>query len=163
MIDLIKTFVATIFFDKRYRYIFIFIIITLLYRFCQWLIIITQNPLMPVKFIQINRDGSIQMSIARFTQNIYSNKYKLPSKISFDKCEREYYEKIYKKYALSAIKSANKGQFMIKFSSRFYRKYGQIFYDYAGKNEEKELFEMLYKNKIIFNKEDDIHYCFLLR
>ena len=76
MLDLIKTFVATIFFDKRYRYIFIFIIITLLYRFCQWLIIITQNPLMPVKFIQINRDGSIQMSIARFTQNMEKMKKK---------------------------------------------------------------------------------------
>lgn len=163
MLDLIKTFVLNILIDKRYRYVFIFITITLCYRCSKWLYVIQQNPLMPVKFVRINKDGSLSFRIGHFYQDMYSKEYQLPSLKSFDMCEKEYYNKIYTKYIKSLIQSANKNQFMIKFDKKIPKKVGKIFYDYAGLDEEREVFENLHKNNIIFEIDKEIDYCVLLR
>ena len=121
MFDLIKTFVANIFIDKKYRVVFALIVITLFYRFTKWAIIQSQYIMMPVRFVKINNSGSLSFIYASQEQKIYSSLYRLPRKTLFNKCERKYFEKVYKKYIDVIVKSAYKGEFMIKFEKKGFK------------------------------------------
>ena len=57
MFDIIKTFILGILVDKRYRFIFIFIAISLVYRFILWSIVAINYELSPVYFVGVNKNG----------------------------------------------------------------------------------------------------------
>ena len=163
MFDLIKTFIANIFVDKRYRVVFVLIAITLFYRFTKWVIVWSQYTMMPVKFVKINDNGSLTFIYASQGQKIYSSVYKLPRKTLFNKCERKYFEEVYRKYVDVIVKSAYKGEFMIKFEKKGFKKYGKIYYDNGGSDEEREIFTFLNQQEVIFDKKQKVDYCTLLR
>ena len=61
MFDLIKTFIEGLWIDKKYRYIFLFILITLCYRCVKTSVIYTQEEITPVKFVKMNSDASMEL------------------------------------------------------------------------------------------------------
>ena len=81
MFDLIKTFILGIWIEKKYRYLFLFILFTLFYRFLMWIISISTYEMAPVDFIKINNNGSLTFIYnKRYEQVIYPNGFKTPTK-----------------------------------------------------------------------------------
>ena len=56
MFDIIKTFILGILVDRRYRFIFIFIAISLIYRFFLWSVVAVRYELSPVYFVGVNKN-----------------------------------------------------------------------------------------------------------
>ena len=79
MFDIIKTFILGILVDKRYRFIFIFIAISLIYRFFLWSVVVVRYELSPVYFVGVNKNGSLQFRFGRNYQDMYTKEYELPS------------------------------------------------------------------------------------
>ena len=166
MFDIIKTFILGILVDKRYRFIFIFIAISLIYRFFLWSVVVVRYELSPVYFVGVNKNGSLQFRFGRNHQDIYTNDYELPSNGFFSgQCEKDYYNMVYTQSVNSLIRSANHKEFMIKFASKFPRNIGKIYYEFSGNKEVREVFETLFNNGIIFKKEKNKKpdYCIQLR
>ena len=97
MLDLIKTFILGIWIEKKYRYFFLFILITLIYRFTMWFLSITPSELAPVNFMSLNSDGSLTFIYRdKYEQTIYPQNYQLPRRYghknkNYDGYEMEYH------------------------------------------------------------------------
>ena len=166
MFDIIKTFIAGLLVDKRYRFIFIFIAVSLAYRFLLWTVVAVRDELSPVYFVGVNKNGSLQFRFGRNYQNMYSNEYELPSNSFFSsRCEKDYYDMVYLKSVDALVRSANHKEFMITFTSKFPRKLGKVYYEFSGNKQVREVFETLYSNGTIFKKEPKKKpdYCLQLR
>ena len=166
MFDIIKTFILGILVDKRYRFIFIFIAISLVYRFILWSIVAINYELSPVYFVGVNKNGSLRLHFGRSYHDVYTDEYYLPSSGFFkSQCEKDYYNMVYLQNVDSLICSANHKEFMIKFTSKFPRNIGKIYYEFSGNKKVREVFETLFENGVIFKKEDNVkpNYCVQLR
>lgn len=167
MFDIIKTFILGILIDKRYRFVFFFIFISLAYRFCLWFIVAIKYELAPVKFVGVNDNGSLQFRFGRSYKDIYTAEYELPSNGLFtDECEKKYYNMVYVQDVGSLIRSANHGEFMIALQHKVPRNIGKVYYEYTANNEVREVFDTLYSNGVIFRKKENGQkpdYCFQLR
>ena len=171
MFDLIKTFVLGIWVEKKYRYIFIFISITIIYRFALWCIVMTSYELSPVEFVNINDNGSITFVYSKkYNETIYPYEFQLPTKYGHKNkkydidgvkntrsCEREFFL-LYKRAVNDLIKSSEDGKYILKFKKKILKNYGEISYYDRNKNE-KYVFKTLYEQGFIFNKHEDIDYC----
>ena len=81
MFDLIKTFILGIWIEKKYRYLFLFILFTLFYRFLMWVISVSTYEMAPVDFIKINNNRNLTFIYnKRYKQTIYPNSFKIPTK-----------------------------------------------------------------------------------
>ena len=171
MIDLIKTFILGIWIEKRYRYIFLFLTIAILYRILKWIMVLTTFTMSPVSFISINNDGSLKfVFLKKYIQNIYPNNYQLPVKngrknknyevkniYNTKECEKEFF-KIYQDAISRLINSSVDKKFIIHFDKKFPTKIGDISY-FNNLNNEVFIYETLYNQGFIFDKKKDINYC----
>jgi len=171
MIDLIKTFILGIWIEKKYRYLFLFILFTMLYRFAKWLAVIVAFEMTPVKFISINNDGSLNfVYLKKYEQTIYPNGYQMPTKngkknenydvkgvIDTKQCEKDFF-KIYETAVLKIINSSTENKFIIHFDKKFPKNIGEISY-FDNNDNEKYIYETLHKQGFIFDIDKDINYC----
>ena len=170
MFDLIKTFIIGIWIEKKYRYFFIFITITIIYRIVKWSIVFFTFVMTPVTFISINNDGSLNfLFLKKYTQTIYPKNYQLPTKHgkrnkNYDthlydskKCEQEFF-KIYENAVQHLINSSAEKKFIIYFDKKVPHKIGDISY-YNNLDLEVFIYERLYDQGFIFDKLSDVNYC----
>ena len=171
MFDLIKTFILGIWIEKKYRYLFLFILFTLFYRFLMWIISISTYEMAPVDFIKINNNGSLTFIYnKRYEQVIYPNGFQIPTKSghrnkTYDiknvkntkQCERDFFT-LYKKALNDLLNSSADGKYILRFKTKFPKNTGEITY-FDKDNIEKPIFDTLYKQGFIFNKTDNIDYC----
>lgn len=176
MLDLIKTFIYGIWIEKKYRYLFIFIVITLVYKMAKWMAVFWLFEMSPVVFNQINNDGSLSFQFAKkYEQSIYPKDYQLPTKagkknknydikkvVNTKKCEAEYFAKIYIPAVNSLIKSSADSKFLIYFYKKIPKKVGDVSY-FNNTDKEKYIYETLYKQGIIFHKLKDVNYCEIMK
>ena len=171
MLDLIKTFILGIWIEKKYRYLFIFIVFTLAYRFTVWVISLSIYEMAPVDFVSINKNGSITFIYEKkYEQTIYPYNMKLPTKSGhknkhYDiknvkdtkQCEQDFF-KLYVKALNDLLKSSADGKYIIRFVKKFPKNIGEISY-FDTDNIEKEVFKTLYNQGFIFDTSDDVDYC----
>ncbi len=171
MFDLVKTFIFGIFFEKKYRYIFLFILITLIYRFILWLLVLFMYEMSPVDFVKLNNDGSLTFVYAKkYEETIYPYNFQLPTKSGrknkkYDvkdikntkHCERDFFV-LYKKAVSDLLKSSEDGKYILKFEKKFLKNYGEISY-YDSEKKERSVFKTLREQGFIFDKNEDIDYC----
>ena len=171
MLDLIKTFIAGIWMEKRYRYIVIFLMICSLYRFYNWAVVLFNYEMHPVTFKGINDNGSLRFTFAKkYDQTIYPKNLQLPTRYgvrnkNYDikairdskACEAEFF-KIYSNAVDALVRSAVGEKFAIDFEKKFPKNVGEIFY--IDKNgQEKSIYQALYSQGMIFDKTKDVNYC----
>ena len=171
MLDLIKTFIAGIWIEKRYRYVVIFLMICSLYRFYHWMIVLLNYEMHPVIFKGIQDDGGLRFTFAKkYDQTIYPQNWQLPKRhgvrnknydvkaIRDSKvCEVEFF-KIYSNAVSALVRSAVGDKFAIHFDKKFPKNVGEIFY--IDKNGiEKSIYRTLYVQGMIFDKVKDVNYC----
>ena len=171
MLDLIKTFILGIWIEKKYRYFFLFIFITLIYRLYSWVSVIMLQEISPVEFVKIEKDGALTFVYKKkYEQTIYPNDFQLPSKNghknpNYDvkdikdtkKCEKDFFV-LYQKATMDILKSSADNKYIIKFGNKFPKKIGEITY-YDSDNIETSVFQKLYHQGFIFNQEKDVDYC----
>ena len=171
MLDLIKTFFLGIWVEKKFRYLFLFLIICSFYRFIKWFSVLIIYTMAPVSFSQVNDDGSLSfVFLKKFDQKIYPKNYQMPTKnghknknydikdvINTKKCEQDFFKQ-YKNAVEYIIKSSVDNKFIIYFDEKFPTKIGEIGY-YDSADVEQFVYEKLYKQGFIFDKKKDINYC----
>ena len=171
MLDLIKTIIAGIWVEKRYRYIVIFLMICSGYRFYNWMVVRLDYEMYPVAFKSINNDGSLRFTFAKkYDQTIYPKNLQLPTKYgvrnkNYDvstirdskACEAEFF-KIYSNAVSALVRSAVGDKLAIHFDKKFPKNVGEIIY--IDKNGvEKSIYQTLYSQGIVFDKTKDVNYC----
>ena len=171
MFDLIKTIIAGIWVERRYRYIIIFLLACSAYRFYNWAVVLFDYEMHPVVFKQINDDGSLQFTFAKkYNQTIYPQNLQLPTRHgvrneNYDvkavrdskACEAEFF-KIYSSAVMALVRSAVGDKFAIHFEKKFPKNVGEIFY--IDKNGvEKNIYQALYSQGMVFDKTKDVNYC----
>lgn len=170
MLDLIKTLILGILIDKKYRYIFLFILITLIYRFMLWIAVLSIYKMSPVEFIKINDNGSLTFIYAKkYEETMYSN-YQIPTKTGrknkkYDvknvkntkQCESDFF-KLYERAVNNLLKSSKDKKFILIIEKKFPVNIGEItFFD--KENIEKPIFKTLYEQGFIFDKSQEVDYC----
>ena len=160
MFDLIKTFIEGLWIDKKYRYIFLFILITLCYRCVKTSVIYTQEEITPVKFVKMNSDASMELVYLSKDFTLHPSKmYTIPNKNSKDECERNFYNEYFLVDIQSLIRSASDNTFIVRFERHFPFFAGDIYY-YNDKDDRKGIFDELHIKGDIFDElEKPIDFC----
>ena len=170
MLDLIKTLILGILIDRKYRYIFLFIFVTLIYRFMLWVAVLSIYEMSPVEFVKINDNGSLTFIYAKkYKETIYSN-YQIPTKTGhrnkkYDvknvkdtkQCESDFF-KLYKRAINDLLKSSGDKKFILKIEKKFPVNIGEIIF-FNKENVEKPIFKSLYEQGFIFDKSQEVDYC----
>ena len=162
MWELIKIFIANLFVEKKYRYIFIFITISLAYRTFKWAYVFSKYTQYPVKFVRVNNNGTLQLKFVGYEQNIYPTDYQLPSFYSIDHCERDYFQHVYVEALKPFIDDKHGQRFAIEFTSKFIRKKGEVYLETQSKRV-KPIYQSLFAQEIIFPKNEEVDYCQQMR
>ena len=171
MLDFIKTLILGIWIDKKYRYIFLFILVTLIYRFMLWVAVLSIYEMSPVEFVKINDNGSLTFIYAKKNkETIRPDEYQLPTKNGhknkkYDiknvkdtkQCESDFFE-LYKHAVNNLLRSSEDKKFILKIKRKFPINIGEVTY-FDRENIEKPIFKTLYEQGFIFDKSREIDYC----
>ena len=160
MWDLIKTFIEGIWIERKYRYIFLFILLTLSYRCMKSNIIYTQEEIMPLKFVELQDNGKIVFTYLSKDFKLYpSKKYIIPDVNSKDECERNFYNDYFLIDINALIRSATEQTFIVRLESKMPFFVGEVYF-YNENDDKIALFETLYDKGDVFNEFDrPIDYC----
>ena len=160
MLDLLKTFLESIWIDKKYRWIFIFVCITILYRCTKSYTIYSQEEIMPIKQVKLNDNGTIDFVYLSNNFTLHpSKKYILPKKKSKNECERKLYEEFFEINMNALLKSPEDGNFIIRIDKKIPHLTGEIYF-YNQNDDKIAIYETLYNQGDIFDEIDmPIDFC----
>ena len=160
MLDLLKTFLESIWIDKKYRWIFIFILLTISYSCLKSNFIYTQEEIMPVKLIKLNDNSTLELQYLSNNFTLHPDKkYIFPKKKSKNECERNFYEQYFLVNMQAMLNSPEDKKFIVRINKKFPFIVGEIsFYD---RNDNRiEIFDTLYRQGDIFDEIDmPIDFC----
>lgn len=160
MLDLLKTFLESIWIDKKYRWIFIFILLTISYSCLKSNFLYTQEEIMPVKLIKLNDNSTLELQYLSNNFTLHPDKkYILPKKKSKNECERNFYEQYFLVNMQAMLNSPEDKKFIVRINKKFPFIVGEIsFYD---RNDNRiEIFDTLYRQGDIFDEIDmPIDFC----